>query len=297
MSETPPSRTGRFGAIFVAVVVAGSAVGVLGWHLLSNRDAGRMDNAGFDLAETPDAERPAAAPAPRPPAAAPQSSLGTFKADAGIQVAEGGAQKSGASPLSAAQRKKEESRQDFAKTARKYEGTVRGFAERMTAKNPLLQQYGREWMSYPDLKKLNDDFMRDKDPVKFLLGASQSENFGKMVKKYARAPEIREFVIQAFKETPTELKASALGVLDSDRLVKDVVSGVAKSILPALPPSVLGAIESGDPGKIDASKLDASKMAPSKVEQNKVVNDLMNNPELKKVMQQGAPPAAVNSGQ
>ncbi|OGS35920.1 MAG: hypothetical protein A2506_05175 [Elusimicrobia bacterium RIFOXYD12_FULL_66_9] len=284
MSETPPSRTGRFGAIFVAVVVAGSAVGVLGWHLLSNRGEESMDNAGFDLEKTPEGVPPA--PVAQQPEDAPQSSLGSFEEDAGIRVANGSssAQKSGDSPSRMAQKKKEESRLGFAKAARKHEASVRGFAERMTARYPVIRQYGKDWMGYPDLKKLNDDYMRDKDPVKFLLGVSQSQNFGKMMKKYAGSPEVREFAIAAVKESPLELKAATADLLGNDRVVKDIVMNVAKGL--GLPPSITGAIESADPSKVD----------PAKIDQSKVMTDMMNNPEMQKVMQQGQQAPAVNVG-
>lgn len=90
MSESPTARTGRLGALFVALVVAGSAIGVLGWHLLANRNAGSIDNAGFDLDKEPETQRPAPAASQSRPAA-PRSSLGSFKADEGMQVAAGNA--------------------------------------------------------------------------------------------------------------------------------------------------------------------------------------------------------------
>lgn len=89
MNETPPARTGRFGMIFVVVVVAGSAVGVLGWHLIANRNAASVNTEGFDLDKAPEAARPVAVSPASRPAPAPQSSLGSFKADADIQAVGG----------------------------------------------------------------------------------------------------------------------------------------------------------------------------------------------------------------
>ena len=286
MSETPPARTGRFGAIFVILVIAGSAVGVLTWHLGANRGAGSVDTTGFDLDTAPDSVRAPAA-ASRRPDAAPRSSLGSFKSDAGIRVADGNAsaRRSGPSPAAEAQLQKQESRESLAKAARKHESAVRRFAQRMTARYPVVRQYGKDWMGHPDLKKLNDDYMRDKDPVKFLLGLSRSENFGKMMTKYAGAPEIREFALGAVKQSPLELKTAAMDVLGSDRVVKDLVMNVAKAV--GLPASVIGTIEGGAPAKTESSKID----------QNKAVTEMMGDPEMKKVMQQGAPPPAVSVGQ
>lgn len=294
MSEQPPARTGRFGAIFVIVVVAGSAFGVLGWHLLSNRDAGRMDNAGFDLNETPAAERPAAvaAPASRRPEAPPPSSLGSITVDEDMKAANRIAVAPKSGP--ATPQKKEQIRESFAQAARKYESSARSLAERMAAQEPMLRRYGKDWMRSPDLKKLGDGYRKDKDLVKFLLGAAKSENLGKLTKKYAGSPELRRYVLQAVKESPPELRSAAEELLDNDRAIKALFTDVTKGL--GLPPTIAGIIERGAPPKMHLRKDEPSKEEAPKADQNKVMTDIMNNPELQKVMQQGQQAPAVNLG-
>lgn len=284
MSETPQPRTGRFATVLVTLVVAGSAVGVLGWHLLANRSNGRMDAAGFDLddapktAATPGGEASSVTAEPAAP-----SSLGSFKAEEGMRIAEDSAASKGAlSAAARAQQEKEKKREDFAKTSRKYEAGTRDFAVRMTQKYPVVRQYGKDWMSYPDLKKLNDDFMRDRDPVKFMLGLAQSQNFGKMMKKYAGSPEIREFALGALKQSPLELKGAVAEVISDNRVIKDLVTNIARGM--GLPPAATTGFTGGDGAP------------PSQADQGKAVSDMMNDPEMKKMLPQGQQAAPVNLG-
>ena len=277
MSETNPSRTGRFGAVFVIVIVAGSALGVLGWHLLSNRGGSGLDMSGFDLEKTPESRRPTAAAAGKPQS--PASSMGMLKADAGVLIVDGGSSGPGAGRPSGATAPDKRPRQmGLTEAARKYEAAVRRYARRETAKHPIIREYGREWMSHPDLKKLNDDYMRDKDPLKFLAGLSKSENLGKMIKKYAGKNEIRQFIVQGSKEAPADLAAAAVDALKSDRVVKDLILTIFKGLGIPLS-SITAIIAGGDPSKLD---------------KNRIANDILNDPELKKAQQQSLQAPAVD---
>ena len=165
----------------------------------------------------------------------------------------------------------------FTEAARKHEGEVRNFAMTMTNKYAVIRQYGKDWMSYPDLKKLNDDYARDKDPIAFMMGLSRAPNFGVLLKKYAGAPEMREAVMQGMKQAPPELSSSAIGVLQTDQVVKDLIVNVANGM--GLPPSITAVINGGgDPAKLD---------------QSKVMADVMNNPEMRKAMQNQQTPVSL----
>ena len=260
-----PSRGGRLGALLVAVAIGASAVGVLGWHLVSNRGEA-LDVSGFDLSASPAEPRTQAVPARTAPAEAPPpaSSLGMLRADAGVSVA-GESAPARTSATGAPQDAKRKAHADFAEATRKNERSIRAFAERMTSRYPVIRQYGRDWMSQPDLRKLNDDYMRDHDPVKFMLGLSRSENFSKLVRKYAGKPEIREFIVQGMKQAPTELTGAALGALQNDRVLKDLVKSVVAGV--GLPPSLTALIDGGDASKID---------------QRQVMSEMLNNPALQK---------------
>jgi hypothetical protein len=277
MSDAPAPRSGRSGGIFVAVVVAGSAVAVVGWYMATNRGGAAIDASGFDLSVAPESRRPAPAAAPSAPAPQMVSSLGMMKADAGVRIGESGSGASAPAGASAAGSgdKTSQAHMGFIEAARKHEGEVQNFAVRMTKKHPVIRRYGKEWMSYPDLRKLNDDYARNHDPIAFMAGLAKAPHLGEMVKKYAGDPAMREFIIEGMKQAPGELTTAALDVLQNDRVMKDLVANIVGGM--GLPPSITAMISGGSPEKID---------------QNKMMGDMMNDPQMKKAMQQ-APPVSL----
>lgn len=286
MSEDSPSRSGRSGGIFVAVLVGGSAVGVLGWYFLTNRSAPAIDATGFDISATPQAPRPRAVYAASNASTPQPDSLSMMKADSGIRIGDANAQaqpsSSGSSSSSSGGGdKKEQSHASFTEQARKHEADVRRFAERMTRKYPVIRQYGKDWMSHPDLKALTDNYWKTRDPVAFIMGLTKAPSVGLMVKQYAGSPEILKFVTEGMKEAPADLTSSAMDVLANDTVVKNLIANVASGI--GLPPTVTAMIGGGGD--------------PSKIDKNQVVNDMMkNNPDMQKALQQQgqqAPPVVL----
>lgn len=280
----PPARESKGGAILVAAVVGVSAVGVAGWHLLQNRgaDKERLDVSGFDFAAAPTGTRPVVQPTYTGPAEQ-ASSLGMLKADAGMRVADGGSgggSGSGTADSGPAQKRKEAGL-SFQQAARKHEKRVREYFTAATKKHPSVRQYGRDWMSYPDLKKLNDDYFKDRDPVKFMYGLSKSENFGKLVKKYATDPAIRAVVIDAAKQAPSDIMSAGMDYMQNDRVIKDLVGNVAKGM--GLPSSLTAIFDEGKGAKVDS---------------NQVMSDIMkNNPEAQKALQQQQQNSGIRIGQ
>jgi hypothetical protein len=285
MSDAPATRSGRSGGIFVAVLVGGSAVAVAGWYLVTNRHGADIDASGFDMTSAPASRKPvpAASFAFTPASPAAPSSLGMMKGDSDIVIGDG----TQASPPAAAAAakpgdKKAQANLGFTEAARKHERDVQNWAMRMTNQYPAVRQYGKDWMSYPDLKKLNDDYSRDHDPIAFMVGLSHAPNFGTMLKKYAGVPEMRTVVMQGMKESPPELTSSAMEVMQNDHVMKDLVANVASGM--GLPPSVTTMINGAAEGD-------------GKIDQAKVLSDVMNNPAMRGAMQQNgaqqAPPVSL----
>lgn len=286
MSDEPRARSSRFGGIFVAAVVLGSFVGVIGWYVATNRTGPAIDGQGFDLSTAPQSPRAAQALSAAPAPQQAVSSLGMLKGDKGVRILDSGGGSGGAdnaAPAAAAKGgdKKDQSHASFTEMAHKHEADVRRFSEMMTKKYPVIRQYGKDWMSHPDLRNLTDNYMRNHDPVAFMMGLAKAPSVGTMVKQYAGSPEIRQFIVEGMKEAPAELTSSAMDVLASDGVVKNLVANVAQGL--GLPPSVTGLIASGGD--------------PSKLDQKQVVNDMMkNNPDMQNALQQQgqqAPPVAL----
>lgn len=287
MSEeiTTQRRTGKSGGIVTGVIVLGSFVAVVGWYLTTNRTGMAVDTSGFDLSSAPKSQTPA--PTYSGPASAePASSLTMLRGDAGVRIVSPGtnAAAPGAKPAAdTPEAKKENAHASFKDMARKHEMEVRRFAAKMVKKYPLLEQYRKDWMAHPDLKKLNDDYARDKDPVAFLNGLMKAPSLGPMIKQYAGKREIISFVTEGMREAPGELTSSAADVLSTDGAIKNLVANVAGAV--GLPSSITGMISgSGDPSKIDQNKV-ATQM-------------LQNNPDIQKALQgqngqQAAPPVSL----
>jgi hypothetical protein len=252
MQDESPSRGDGLGAILVAVVLIGSAVGALGWYWLTNRKGLELNTSGLDVANV----TPAAVPAPTASVQArPQEGM-MIKSENGMSFADGpGTSRPGASASTSAEKR------DYSAEIRKYEGNVRDYAARMSRRFPSVRQYGKDWMSYPDLRKLNDDYMRNHDPMAFMAGLARSPNFGKLVAKYATDSGVRAFVIDGVKQAPPELMATAGDALRSDATVKSLVNNTAQAL--GLPSSVVSVMNGGQ------------------VNQSQILSDVMNAPGLK----------------
>ncbi|HEX4048181.1 MAG TPA: hypothetical protein VH309_10125 [Elusimicrobiota bacterium] len=281
MSDEQPRRGGRSGGIFVAVVIGGSAIGVIGWYVLTNRTGPAIDKTGFDLSVAPQTRRaaPVASSAPSPEQ---NSSLFMVKSDAGVRIGDSNQASSAPTPGPAkAVDKKDQAHADFTEQARKHEAEVQAFSMRMNKKYPILRQYAKDWMSHPDLKKLNDDYMRNHDPVAFIMGLTKAPSLGGMVKQYAGNPAIIGYITEGMKEAPGELTASAMSVLSNDTVAKSLIANVATGL--GLPPSITGLISSG----ADASKID----------QKQVLSDVMNSAAAQQGQPAPPPVSISNQGQ
>ena len=241
----------------LAVLIASAAAG---WYFLNDRGDSTVDSGGFDVSATS-----------KPRAAAPPSAAVAEQAPAasGLSLVKGGAEALNAglsaapAPIAAPDapaRSLPEARREFIAQARKHEADVIAFAGRLTAESPVIRRYGYDWMRHPDLRKLNDDYMRNHDPIAFILGLSKAPSFGAMVKRYAGAPEIRAAIVLGMtKEVPTELIQSGLDVLRRDPAIKSVIAGVAPGL--GLPPGMTAVLSSADAAQLDKARAAAELRA------------------------------------
>lgn len=285
MSQEPKHRTSRLGVIFVLVAVGGSAIGVVGWHLASNRSAG-LDTSGFDMSTAPNPAESAAPPsfpvgAPSAQAPAQQTGLSMVKGDKSITVVGPGASTPKASGASGASGNPADPKQEAALTMKdaaiKHEKLVAGFVRRMEKKHPSITQFGKDWAASPELRAIRDQYWKEKDPLKFAYGIVKSNDFSKLVKKYAGDPGIRDALVTGIKESPPGLTAAVGGVLKSDAVAKGLVTSVIKAV--GLPASLTGFLDGSD------------AKAP---DQNQVMADIMNSADMKKAMQNKPSPVALD---
>lgn len=244
--QDAPRHSSQAALILTVLLLGGSAVGMAVYQMLQDgKTSSVLDPSGFDIAATAEEAVPATAaqPATRAQAgldiaAAPRMGGLRFQ-DPGLGA---GARQAPSAPKAAA---------GFAEAVWNNEKQIRNLAIAYTRKHPDIAAYGREWMSHPDLKKLNDDYMRDRDPIKFMRGVAGSRNFYNLVKKYAGSAPIRGFVQEAMVQAPSESVSSAMQYMEQDGAVKKLVTNVTSSM--GLPPALLPGVRNGG-GAIDEKK-------------------------------------------
>lgn len=263
----PPKRHGSMGmALLAGGVVLASLVGALLYQAKQNQRPLSIDTSGFDVSQVSQTDKPL--PAAAAPQAPQQSGLSMIS---GILpgMAFGKSQRGGGTGAPAAQA---QAAQDFTTLCRSNESLVRAMAEDYTRRYPAIRQYGRDWMSYPDLKKLNDDYERNHDPVAFLRGLAASDNFPKLVVKYAREPAIQAFVKDALTHAPQQIMSAGLSYARKDGLVGQLLDKVTGAL--GLPPGLFGG------GHVDANAVMSHMMNA-----NPDVQKALDNPEVQSQLQ------------
>ena len=226
MDQTP-RRSNAGIALLAALLIAGSAAGVMLWQL-SQKEAPVAADFGLD-AVSPRPDGPAAAPA------APRSGLDMI--DLSAPPSRAAVQPSTEAPAPPAQVPTGQVRRDpgssasaFTEAVRRSEARARDLAIQYTQRYPAIAQYGKDWMSRPDLKKLNDDYAADHDPVKFLRGLARAPSAPELAAKYAGDPAVRAFVKDALAGAPKELLSAASDMLVEDGLVRGLAADLGGAL-------------------------------------------------------------------
>lgn len=234
----------KLGALAAAVVLLSAVAGLI-YQSRSARE-GPLTSSGFDLSAV--APPPAAASGAAQQAS--RSGLGMVLSLPGMSF---GAAAAGAAPTQPAARTPQAPPSDVQAAVRETEGPVSALAMEYTRNYPVIRAYGRDWMSHPDLKKLNDDYMRRHDPVAFLIGLAQAPSFPPLVKKYAAAAPFRYFVLDGVKRAPPDALQTAFDYVGADARMKTLVDGVSRSL--GFPPDAFAQAAGGQAVKLDDAQL------------------------------------------
>lgn len=216
--QPPKSRRGLYFGL-ATLLAAMATIAVVNYS--SQKGDVTPDDAGFDLSTTV-APLETAAPAAGPKAAE-GSGLGMVDAT-GIEFGSGKTKAGQAEELKKAE-------QTLIDIARKNEKRVQALADAYAKKYPVVRQYAEEWMKYPDLKKLNDDYGREHDPVKFVRGLAKSPNFPKLMKKYASQAPLQQFVMEVYTKAPSDASQAASEIVAQDsKAVLKLVNSVTNAL-------------------------------------------------------------------
>jgi hypothetical protein len=261
-----------YGLFFWLLAMGGAAVSLTVWlffmHSSSERDTYGLYPATLAAAPKPAGARPAApsflelTSSENPTiqrAVLPGDSnsvIGSARAESAVRVAaaakaQGGRREAAASTLKEA--------------AIKYQGLVENFILRMEGKYPSLTRYGQEWAASPELSAIRDQYWQDNDPLKFIKSLGKSEDFSRLIGRYAGDPGVHAVITQGLKEAPPDLVAAASEVLVADKETGALVAKITQEA--GLPAGLTNALtgdtsEPPDPDKILSDILKSKAVAP-----------------------------------
>ncbi len=108
------------------------------------------------------------------------------------------------------------------------------FTARFRERHPVMREYSRMWLRYPDLKKLNDDYMRDRDLARFVDGLLKAPSFEPLVRQIARDPAAHalalEFVTGAMDQVPSDLLAAATETINENKTLQALAGRVGSAL-------------------------------------------------------------------
>ncbi|MCX5788779.1 MAG: hypothetical protein NTX64_09795 [Elusimicrobia bacterium] len=258
-SPEPPERSSAVIGLVMTVLLCGAAIA---FFIYYEHRSEELPSQGLDMAEAPTPDpSPAAGPGGAAfgiaPAARP-SNLTPIKGGPAL-----GAPASG-NPRVRAQ-------QTLADVVRPHERFFADLTNKYIAKYPVFQQWGKEWITYPDLHQATKDYWKYHDPVRFAFQIAGSKNLGAMISKYSGHTELQAFLRDAIAGAPKDLVKAGVDYLEKDSNAVALVKRFAAAA--GLPPSILAGFTGGH------------------VDQQAVMNEIMqSNPALQGTGQNQASP-------
>ncbi|MBI4347391.1 MAG: hypothetical protein HY553_11080 [Elusimicrobia bacterium] len=154
----------------------------------------------------------------------------------------------------------------LAEAARRHESWFRNFTIKYQTKHPIVYEWGKEWVTYPELRKARDDYWQERNPVKFAFQVASSPNLAKMIGKYSQNPAMRGYVTDLAANAPGDVLKSFTNYLTKDSTAIRLLERFVRAA--GLPPAL------------------ASSFTGKKVDEKEVMNQILQqNPAL-----QGLPP-------
>lgn len=268
-APAPPQRSSAGVALIAVAALGASAVGAYLYQSMSaEAEKSSIDVSGFDVAQVEAPKQRAVVAAARQ---APGSSLNMIGGAGGMNFGEHERAAAAAPAASAGAQAGPPPETNFTQMCRTNETRVHSLTLQYMKRSAVFKRYGEEWMRYPDLKKLNDDYMRNHDPIAFMKGLARSPNFPLMVKKYGTDPNMQAYVKDVLAKAPSGMVSDGLAVVRKDGVVERLMDNVMSAM--------------GLPAGMFAAYGGTGSQAPKEIDQNAVMSQMMgNNPDLQKAM-------------
>lgn len=226
-AEEPTGRERASGAILLASTVLLLGLGVAVFLYLT-RNTEDLSSQGLDLASEPEpaAAAPEPAPAPVAPPPAPPKTFGVAASLTPPPVAR-------PAPTDA----KGRSELGLSQAARRNERYFRNLTIKYQNKYPVFHQWGKEWMSHPELRQARDDYYKTRNPVRFAFQVAGSPNLAKMMGKYSRNPEMQAYLKDIAAHAPKDVLTAFVDYLKKDGNAATLIERFARAA--GLPPALV----------------------------------------------------------
>lgn len=261
VSQPPEEKNVAGQMLLLIVILADVGLIIFGWYIYQQRQA-KYDATGIDISKVPDSGPVVPVPV-EPTKKGPKSFEDLIikdKGDPGPAV--------GVTSPAGARPEGRPSGKDPSETGKKVARAVRFYyalkKDPRFKDNKAIQEWKADFLSYPDLRAVNERYAKDGNPVRFMVGMLRSPNFKGMITKYFARAEIQDFV-GAMTSSPDVMSSAPIFMKEPE------VESAAKS---------LGLAPQGD-------------AAPPAKDSSQAIQRMQENPALKKLLEGGEAPGAV----
>lgn len=199
MGVQKDQKSGLGAGLIIGILLVDVGLLIFGWHLYQRRQE-NLDDAGLNFSRAPDPTVEPVAPAVPVVKEDPISGIDRYVKKEALPAAPPPTPKVG-SPATTP-----ETKPGLAAAAppsspemkKKMEKAVDAFFDLKNQprfkNSKVVQAWKKDFLGYPDLKALNDEWRKEHDPLKFMMGMVRSPNFQKMAASYLVKDDMRSFI-------------------------------------------------------------------------------------------------------
>lgn len=228
MGVQKDEKSGLGAGLIIGILLVDVGLLIFGWHLYQRRQE-NLDDAGLNFSRAPEPTAEPATPAVPAPREDPISGIDRYVKKEPLPTA-------APAPVAKAPDKAEApgTKHGLAGTVppsspemkKKMEKAVDAFFDLKNQprfkNSKVVQAWKKDFLSHADLKALNDEWRKEHDPLKFMMGMVRSPNFQKMAASYLVKDDMRAFIKEMAGSKAVKDSASTF-------MTDDSVAGAAKA--------------------------------------------------------------------
>lgn len=199
MGVQKEQKSGLGAGLIIGILLVDVGLLIVGWHFYQKRQE-NLDDAGLNFSRAPEPTAEPVAPVSAPKVD-PISGIDRYVKKEALPVAPPPATAAKAGEIEPAGNKHSLSAATpptSPETKKKMEKAVDAFFDLKNQprfkNSKVVQAWKKDFLGYPDLKALNDEWRKEHDPLKFMMGMVRSPNFQKMAASYLVKDDMRNFI-------------------------------------------------------------------------------------------------------